>query len=575
MKRQGSSFGQFRQRIPLDVRDRVRSTTVDIPLGRELVSKRISPTAVEIALSLRSRDPSEIRERTAVVAAHLERVYRALRNETPAMALTHRAAVQLSREFYQGWCDESRDAPALVYELAGTYPGGPVTSIPVLASTFPDPSELHALWDAIATSATVSEHSLSPLVDRFLLGKGLKVTEASRETLLVEVERALRDAFANRRRNASGDYSPDPNASRFPPPWQPSSETLATLRRAGSNPRVAEAKGRLPLKELIESWRTHPEQEYVAQSTVASYRYTAEALAAFLKGSGRPDDARQITRQVVHEFTEHRMNSGIKAKTVRDSDLSCLKALFGFAAAKGMLSSNPAQGLTIKVRLGPQKRRKKDFDDAEAQAILTHASSYRPIDKRESPKLSAAKRWVPWLCAYSGTRVGEMAQLRKQDIAQGNGIWTITISHEAGTQKRKATWNIPLHPHLIEMGFLEFVRESADGHLFLTPRPDRYRPYSPESRTKDPNGILGPLQGVKNRLREFVREIVTRPDVQPNHGWRHRFKSVAIECGIEKRVRDAFALHEGETVSDDYGEVTVRTMLGALERMPRYSAVGG
>jgi integrase len=270
------------------------------------------------------------------------------------------------------------------------------------------------------------------------------------------------------------------------------------------------------------------------------------------------------------EFTEHRMRSGIKAKTVRDSDLSCLKALFGFAVAKGMLASHPAQGITIKVRQGPQKRRRKEFDDAEAQAILTHAWNYRPIDRRESPKLTAAKRWVPWLCAYSGTRVGEMAQLRKQDIKQENGTWIITISHEAGTQKRKATWSIPLHPHLIEMGFLEFVQAAEDGHLFLTPRPDRYRPDSPESRTKDPQGILGPLQGAKNRLREFVREVITRPDVQPNHGWRHRFKTVGRECRIEKIVLNAFANHEGADVSDDYGGVTMKTMLGALERMPRY-----
>lgn len=65
---------------------------------------------------------------------------------------------------------------------------------------------------------------------------------------------------------------------------------------------------------------------------------------------------------------------------------------------------------------------------------------------------------MPWLCAYSGTRVGEMAQLRKLDIKQEGGFWIITIAHEAVTQKRKATWDIPLHPHLVEMGFLEFVK---------------------------------------------------------------------------------------------------------------------
>jgi integrase len=30
----------------------------------------------------------------------------------------------------------------------------------------------------------------------------------------------------------------------------------------------------------------------------------------------------------------------------------------------------------------------------------------------------AAKRWVPWLCAYTGGRVGELTQLRVKDIEQ-------------------------------------------------------------------------------------------------------------------------------------------------------------
>lgn len=33
---------------------------------------------------------------------------------------------------------------------------------------------------------------------------------------------------------------------------------------------------------------------------------------------------------------------------------------------------------------------------------------------RERRETFAAKRWVPWLIAYSGARVGEMAQLRRR-----------------------------------------------------------------------------------------------------------------------------------------------------------------
>ncbi|MEC5293197.1 hypothetical protein, partial [Aurantimonas sp. C2-3-R2] len=33
-----------------------------------------------------------------------------------------------------------------------------------------------------------------------------------------------------------------------------------------------------------------------------------------------------------------------------------------------------------------------------------------------------SRRWVPWICAYTGARVNEITQLRRQDIKQIDGI---------------------------------------------------------------------------------------------------------------------------------------------------------
>jgi hypothetical protein len=61
-----------------------------------------------------------------------------------------------------------------------------------------------------------------------------------------------------------------------------------------------------------------------------------------------------------------------------------------------------------------------------------------------------------------------------------------------------------LHPHLEELGFITFVQDAPSGHLFLTP---------------SPNGdVLGPLQGIKNRLAEFGRTVVSDKNGAPNHG---------------------------------------------------------
>ncbi len=154
-------------------------------------------------------------------------------------------------------------------------------------------------------------------------------------------------------------------------------------------------------------------------------------------------------------------------------------------------------------------------------------------------------------------RVGEIAQLRKDDVRQDGGLWTLTITPEAGTVKTDEARTIPLHPHLVALGFPEFVRQAPTGHLFLRPAKN--------------GDVLGPLQGVKNRLAEFARAIVPDRNVAPNHGWRHRFKTVGLEAGIDHRTLDAIQGHSPRTAGESYGEVTLKAMAAAMEKVTWYS----
>ena len=124
--------------------------------------------------------------------------------------------------------------------------------------------------------------------------------------------------------------------------------------------------------------------------------------------------------------------------------------------------------------------------DEEAKALLRAASGVRS-DGHEYEETARALRWAPWLMAYTGARVGEIGQLRKQDVEKvvedGEEHWSITITPEAGTVKGGKARQVPLHPHLVEMGFVEMVRKAADGHLFLRPN----------AKSGD---VLGQLQGV-------------------------------------------------------------------------------
>ena len=95
---------------------------------------------------------------------------------------------------------------------------------------------------------------------------------------------------------------------------------------------------------------------------------------------------------------------------------------------------------------------------------------------------------------------------------------------------------IVVHPHIIEQGFAAFVATAPEGHLFL--------------KVGKGGDVLGPLQGLKNRLAAFARAIVKDPNVAPNHGWRHRFKTVGMEAGIAPRILDAIQGQAARSVAD-------------------------
>jgi integrase len=214
----------------------------------------------------------------------------------------------------------------------------------------------------------------------------------------------------------------------------------------------------------------------------------------------------------------------------------------------------PRRGVTLKVGKKPRQR-PKGFTDEEACAVLGAALGYA-VAPQEHRKIAAAKRGAPWLCAYTGARIGEIVQLRRQDVRREGQHWTITITPEVGPVKNKEMREVPLHPHLVELGFPAFAEGQAEGYLFVVPA------------TR--GDVLGRLQGLKNRISAFVRTIVTDKRVPPNHGWRHRFVTVGTDTDISERVLNAICGHAPRNVAQRYGGVTLKAKADAIRRFPRY-----
>lgn len=237
--------------------------------------------------------------------------------------------------------------------------------------------------------------------------------------------------------------------------------------------------------------------------------------------------------------------------------IASLKAVGRRAVKPRHVTRNPFEGCSIVVPRKLQNRETRTFTNAEVQTVLSAASLIIPQNPAH-----AGRRWVPWLCAYTGAGAGEITQLRGKDVSEKYGIKAIRMTPEAGTVKTKQARVVPVHEHLIEQGLWEFVKQQGGGPLF-------YR-----ARSADTGGSADPTKPqharcvhVRSKLAQWIRSIgISDPKVSPTHGWRHTFKQIADRYGSNERVSDKITGSAPQTEGRKFGEPTLQDMAGAMKK---------
>jgi len=148
--------------------------------------------------------------------------------------------------------------------------------------------------------------------------------------------------------------------------------------------------------------------------------------------------------------------------------------------------------------------------------------------------------------------------MRKEDFRVEDGQWLARITPDAGTVKAGGYRDVPLHPQIIDQGFADFVHNANPGPLF--------------HNGTDPDYYQRKSEQAAGQLRDWLRENELTPKgLQPNHAWRHRFKTLSRELGISDRVVDAIQGHAGKSAGDNYGDVTLKTRADAIRKLPIYT----
>jgi integrase len=370
---------------------------------------------------------------------------------------------------------------------------------------------------------------------QFLAAKRLTLDAASRDEFLDFVTRDFFAALTLLARRASGDYGPDQWPAQFP-----------------QSQGVADAS--LTPWSLFERWIKDAKP---AASTVDRWR------AVFLKllADFPNQHAAALLPEQMQAWAEGLVNNERSPVTVRDVYVIACRTVFAWGIGKKLVSRNPFTGWRVTVPKKIRTRETKAFTDNEVSTILSAASTVGVRSKTD-----AAKRWCPWLAAYSGARMGELAQLRGVDIVEQDGIHAMKISPEAGTVKTRKSRTVPLHDDLIEQGFLAFVKASGTGPLF----------YNTSKQSAPPNDPTNPRKARYVKAREhvaaWVRGLgVNDPELSPNHAWRHTFKAIGFRSGMSEKVLDVIVGHAPASVGRGYGEPTLADKANELRKFPWYS----
>lgn len=319
-------------------------------------------------------------------------------------------------------------------------------------------------------------------------------------------------------------------------------ETIATPAEPSSVPIAAS----MTLREVFAKWK---EGKKRGPDALAACE---RALAAFESHAGLVPVTQIKRNPHGTEFRAWLLKQGITPKTAHDR-LTWVKSLLRFACRDlDLITKQPWDGLNIEHET---TRKRRPWTIAELQGFFAQPvwSAY------ELPKVAdaagAAAYWIPLLGLFTGARVGELCQLRVQDVVETPDGPVLSINEEAegATVKTAASIrDVPLHSELVRLGFLDYVAEVRKaGAVSLWP--------AMRFRRGKPGAFFSEWFGTARRM---------VPGGAPDfHSLRHTVRSALAEAELPEAIKDRITGHEarGSTGTRVYETVSRAALRRAVE----------
>lgn len=544
----------------------------------------------EEKFSLRTRDPVEARVRFAKALAEVEERWARLRQGE--VQLTHKQSLAIAGEIYREMIAEKEDNPTESFgdhALDGLMLGKKdVKCVPITKN--------QALVDAVLGKMRErhENHNVGR-IDAFLLREGYRLHPDSHQKLRRHVDEAIYAARGKLNKMAyEGDYSPDPEAEKFPAYVSPSTpkpeqrndipllsvaigEWIAEKTRAsGKKKRAAWSNGTAASNELaarrfLELVGDRPLSEYKKKDA----RAFKEAYLALPKTEFIKKDFVGLTfSEIVSKATGIAANaeaSGAELpfvcvdESTINKNIGFVQALWGWARKHyDDVPTNPFEGMKLTGQTDAVEQR-DPFTTEELQKMLDAPvfTGCKSSKAWQTPgnhvPYDEGIYWIPLIGLFTGARSGEIIQLEVDDLVEERGILHFKITARQKGQKLKsknAVRKIPVHSMLIRLGIREFAEAQRKKGSRLFP--------------ELPRAADGHYStAFSSRFGRFLNKLGIKTEKNSFHSFRHTFEDEALDSDISVNFVNSLQGHSNVGMAGRYGsgKVRLKALHAAFEKV--------
>ena len=228
--------------------------------------------------------------------------------------------------------------------------------------------------------------------------------------------------------------------------------------------------------------------------------------------------------------------------------LSKLSVFGNWGVRQGLLLTNPFSGMKFLVKKQPNRRQPFTTDDLKKilkpETYLNWTINFEHPYKIHKVNNKLPYYWVFLLGIFSGMRTNEMCQLRLSDLKKIDKIWFMFVEDSENTKVKteSSIRKIPLHPQLIELGFIDYVgnlRKKKKTRVFWELREDRDGFASKVSRHYNEKFL--PAIGVWEKHKKVL------------YCTRHTFINKLYSEKVDENVIKTLVGHEKEFTMKHYG----------------------